>query len=319
MIFLARTFNLLLSAWAIYLAVKKIPVGKSILCVIALLPMTVQQIAACTYDALIIAVSVLYVSYCVFAIYSKRKLKRTEILVILITAVLLGMCKGGVYTPLYLLGIWAFIKKGYIGFPEKKAGEIAVCAVLVGIALAFAGGVIYLCMKPVDPHSLRGGFYTIEYLIQHPIETVRILENTLYQKSYDYLEQCIGRDLGSWQLSARFVTPVGYMLLIGAAVMCDERRPYIAGIQEKGVFLLSALLASGAVLMAMLTATPYGDKAVDGVQGRYFIPVLWLLLISIRKGKMVHKKKKYREIVMAGFILGICTVIQLVVNILNPV
>ena len=151
------------------------------------------------------------------------------------------------------------------------------------------------------------------------MEMIRILENTLYQKSYGYLEQCIGKDLGSWQLSARFVTPVGYMLLIGAAVICDGRRPYIARVQEKGVFILSVVLASGAVLVAMLTATPYGDKAVDGVQGRYFIPVLWLLLISFRKGKIVHKKKRYREIVMAGFVLGICTVIQLVIDVLNPI
>ncbi|MDD6070341.1 MAG: DUF2142 domain-containing protein, partial [Clostridiales bacterium] len=138
-IFLARTFNLLLAAWMIYQAVKKLPFGKSILCAVALLPLTIQEIASCSYDALIIAVSILYVSYCVFAIYSRKNLERADILVIVITAIMLGICKGGVYTPLYLLGIWILVKRGYIRLPQRKGAKVAGIAVAACLAL---GGII---------------------------------------------------------------------------------------------------------------------------------------------------------------------------------
>lgn len=320
MIYLGRTLTLILCTWLIYLGVKKIPFGKSVLCVIALLPITLQEIASFSYDALIIAISILYVSYCVFAIYSKRALNKSEFLVILISAIMLGACKGGVYTPLYLIGIWAFIKKGYIKFPENRKGEIVAWTILAGVVVIGIVGVVCICMKPIDPYSLRNRFYSIEYLIQHPIETIRIFENTLYQNTYYYFAECIGRDLGLLQISVRFITPIGYLLLIGAAVVCDEKHFYIANTQNKCIFLAAALLSAGAVMLAMLVSyTVFGHQKVEGAQGRYFIPILWPLLISVRRGGIVHKKKQYRKIVIGAYLMGICTVLQVVINALAGV
>lgn len=317
-IFLARTANLLVCAWMIYLGIKKLPFGKSILCVISLLPITLQEIASCSYDALIIGVSVLYVGYCVFAIYSRRKLEKKDILVILITAAMLGMCKGGVYTPLYLLGVWILIKRGYIRIPQSKRMRIAGWAAIAGAALTCILAVVYFLRQPIDVYNLRYTTYPLAYLIQHPIKTIRIFENTLYMSIYDYVVQCIGMEMGYFQISARFIAPIGYSILIGMAVLCDERHPYIVDKKEKGVFLASVIMSAGAILLAFfISYTIFGEEAIGGVQGRYFIPLLWLGLISIRGGRIVHRKKPYRKMVSMGYILGICTVLQIVINALG--
>lgn len=318
MIFLARTANLLLASFMICQAVKKIPFGKSVLCVVALLPITLQQAASCSYDALIIAVSLLYVSYCVFAMYSKRKLERAEALILIITAIMLGISKGGAYTPLYLLGFWMLIKRGYIRLPQKKEWKIAGIAALGVAAVAGVIAVVQVFRHPVDPYSLRNGFYPLNYLVQHPIETIRIFENTLYESLGDYITQCIGGGLGFLNISARFIVPLGYMILMGMAVIGDEKRLHVVNGQDKCVFLISALLCSGAILAAMLLGyTYYGRTAIRGVQGRYFIPVLWLFMISARSGRIVHKKKQYKKIVTAGYLLGVCTILQVAVNVLK--
>lgn len=320
MIYLARTANLLLVAWMIYQAVKKLPFGKSILCVIALLPITLQQIASCSYDALIIGVSILYVSYCVFAIYSKTKLEKTDILVILITAIMLGACKGGVYTPLYLLGIWILIKRGYIRFPQRREMKIVCIAVAVCIVLASIIGVVCVFKQSLDPYSLRNGYYPLAYLIQHPWETFRIVENTLYEGTYTYFRHLIGDGLGYFQVSLKFIIPIGYVLLLGKAVICSEKYPYTVDVPNKCVFLTAAALSFAAVHLAFLISyTVFGDKVIGGVQGRYFIPLLWLLLISLRSGRIVNKEKKYRKIVTMGYMLGIMSVMQVIIDVLGTV
>lgn len=318
MVYLARTVNLLFMAWMIYQALKKLPFGKSLFCVIALLPITLQQIASCSYDALIIGISFLYVSYCVFAIYSKAKLEKIDILVILITAVMLGMCKGGVYTPLYLLGVWAFIKRGYIDLPQKKGTQIACIAVAAGVILIGIIGVIFIIRQPLDAHSLRNGSYPLAYLIQHPWETFRILENSLYRSVHTYFNHLLGEGLGYFQIHLKFILPIGYIVLFATAMICNEKYPYTVNTPNKWVFLAAAGLSALAVNMAFLiTNTAFGDKVIGGVQGRYFMPVLWLLLISMRSGRVVNKRKRYGKIVTMGYALGIAAVMQVIIETLG--
>lgn len=315
MIFFARTANLLLASWLLYQALKKLPFGKSVLCVVVLLPLTLQEIASCSYDCLIIAVSILYVSYCVFAIYSKDKLRRSEILVILITAIMLGLCKGGVYTPLYILALWVLKKRGYIRLPQKKVWKAAGIGVILIAGGAVITALVSMLRTPVEIHSLRNGYYPLAYLLQHPIETFRIAENTLYQGINSYLTQFIGNGLGSFQIGIKFIVPTGYIWLVGEAVISDEKHSYIVDAQNKILFLTAALLSAGAIHLAMLLAlTNFGNPMILGVQARYFIPVLWLILISLRCGKVIHKKKAYRRIVWSGYILGICTVLQIMIE-----
>lgn len=318
MVYLARTVNLLFMAWMIYQALKKLPFGKSLLCAITLLPITLQQIASCSYDALIIGVSFLYVSYCVFAIYSREKLEKKDILVILLTAVMLGMCKGGVYTPLYLLAVWAFIKRGYIDLPQKKGTKIVCIGAAGGLILAGIVVLVFIIGQPLNPYSLRNSPYPLAYLFQHPWETFRILENSIYRSINTYFNHLLGEGLGYFQVHLKFILPIGYIVLFAMALICSEKYPYTVDTSNKWVFLTAAGLSALAVNMAFLiTNTAFGDKVIGGVQGRYFMPVLWLLLISMRSGRIVNRKKRYRKIVTIGYALGIAAVMQIIIETLG--
>lgn len=317
MVYLARTANLLFAALMIYLAVKKIPYGKSILCMIALLPITLQEIASCSYDALIIPISMLYVSYCVFAIHSKEKLERIDVLVILITAIMLGICKGKVYTTLYLLGLWVLVKRGYIRLPQKKVTRMVGIAFVFIIVLVGIIGGMHIYRQPVDVDRLVGGNYSLAYLFQHPWITLRIIENSLYTNTYYYLEQLFGKGMGSLQISVKFIVPIGYMILLERAVICSENS-YIPNVLDKCVFMMTAIAVIAAILTAFLTVTSFGDNSIWGVQGRYFLPIVWLFLICFRRTNVVYKNKNYTGFVLMGYILGVCTVLQIIISAFNP-
>lgn len=319
MIFLIRTVNLLLAAGLIYLAVKKLPFGKSVLCMIALLPITVQQLAACSYDALIIPISMLYVSYCVFAIYSQSRLERTDVLIIIITAIMLGICKGGVYTPLYLLMIWIMIKKGYFGFLQTKGVKIAGIVLVVGVLIASIIGWLYIYRLPEDSLLPQNEGLSLLFLLRYPFHTMRIIENSLYKDTYEHFQHFFGGCLGSTQLSTKFIVPIGYMILLGRSVLNSEKYPYIPNISDKCVFMISAGLSFAAVHAAfLLEMTYFISNSIRGIQGRYYLPVLWLFLICFRTGNVIDKNKKYAEMILAGYLLGVCTVLQIVIGAVNP-
>lgn len=318
MVYLARTANLLFAALMIYLAVKKIPYGKSILCMIALLPITLQEIASCSYDALIIPISMLYVSYCVFAIHSKEKLERIDVLVILITVVMLGICKGRVYTTLYFLGLWVLVKRGYIRLPQKKVTRMVGIALVFIMVLVGIIGVMHIYRQPVDVNSLmEGGNYSLAYLFQHPWITLRIIENSIYKNTYYHLEQLFGKGMGSLQISVKFIVPIGYMILLERAVICSENS-YIPNVLDKCVFMMTAIAVIAAILTAFLTVTSFGDNSIWGVQGRYFLPMAWLFLICFRRTNVVYKNKNYTGLILMGYLLGVCTVLQIVISAFNP-
>lgn len=318
MIYMARTANLLFSAWLLYLSIKKLPFGKSILGAIMLLPVAIQELASCSYDSLIIAITALYVSYCVYGIYSEMQLTRKDIFIIIITMIMIGICKGGVYAPLYLLSVWLVVKKGYTRWKHKKELRIVASVGICFIILLGIFGIIYIFMQPAITPHLNNGYYTPVYLIQHPFETIRLFEKSFYRDTHHYIGQLIGGKLGSLQISAEFLVPVGYLLLLGLTVIADGESPYRIRPTQRVILLATAVITCVAIAVAFLLSYPtFKTKTIGGMQGRYFIPALWLLLISFRSSNIIYKKKQYLTMIKAGYILGIGTVLQVVINTLT--
>ena len=59
-LYLGRFFNLIAFLSIVYLAIKKMPIGKVTMFIVALLPMTLQQATSFSYDAIINALAFLY-------------------------------------------------------------------------------------------------------------------------------------------------------------------------------------------------------------------------------------------------------------------
>lgn len=317
-IFLARMFNFLISFWMIYCALRKIPVGKSIVCMLVLLPVSIQELASCSYDALTLAIALLFTAYSVSIIYKEAKISYEEILILLFAGLTLPLCKGGAYIPLYLLLSLVVTQNKFV---KERKREILI----IGIPLiAFIGITVFIkVIYPMlnystDPYILRNGTYRLGYLLQHLGETFRIIENTVYHNIDHYIQTIVGEGMGSLQVSVSFLTQVCYIGLLIASVISDERRTNVIKVKQKILFLVAAILSIGMFMAALLLySTKFGIGEVSGVQGRYFLPILWLILICFRQGKIIYKKKPYRQLITAGYVLGICTVLQILIEVLR--
>ena len=66
-------------------------------------------------------------------------------------------------------------------------------------------------------------------------------------------------------------------------------------------------------MLAMAFAfTPVGWPTIEGVQGRYFLPVLILLIIFVRNKKIIFKKNYDRYYIIWVIILQGITIINIV-------
>ncbi len=99
---LGRMINLLVYLLATGLALFMIPYGKNMLALVMLLPISMQQAASTSYDAILNSMIFLFIALCLRAA-GKAGISRAYGLVLGLFCVFITLSKGAVYTPLLLL------------------------------------------------------------------------------------------------------------------------------------------------------------------------------------------------------------------------
>lgn len=291
--FMGRVFNFAFFAVLVYFAVRMIPVGKRIMMVVALLPMTLHVAGSYSYDAGIIGLSFLLTALCLKAIYGSGQINVGLCAGIVGVALLLAPCK-----VLYALIAFLVILVPSERFSTKRNAVLFKLIVLGGAALAvmvfrFAS---LAQLSGIDPSgstlagcdyrgSESGHFYTLASMLGDPLNTVLIFLRTLDDLGGFYLNTLVGGSLGWFQ--ANLGAPLYATIPFGMAVLLSSFRSP----EDKRVLpsshrlLFSAVFCVGvlAVMTSMLLGWTFDTEIViQGVQGRYFLPLLPLLLLGIR-------------------------------------
>lgn len=312
---LGRMFSLLAAALLMYFGVKKLPFGKSVFYVIALLPITLQEVMSFSYDAFLIGSSFLFAGYLLYWFHAPERLTVREMAVLLAATMLLGLSKAGVYLPLTLLPIATVYM--------KQNGNIR-CRIITAVWMTGSIGLCYLVQYPTI--LMRTGIvaraasrttaavqnYQIKTLIKDPVTLFRILENTFAEKSDIYLRGILGGKLGWLNITIPWHVCLAFTVLLLLAVIPGKDENYIRNTYRKVGIWVTSILSAGLILASMLIAvTPDDSKWIQGVQGRYFLPFLGLALLAIPTGNIRKAKKKAENDILAGSILQIFVIAQI--------
>ena len=93
------------------------------------------------------------------------------------------------------------------------------------------------------------------------------------------------------------------------AVVDNNELPKNMGIKNKIYLLFCVLLSWGLVITSLyITFTPVGSLTISGVQGRYFAPLLFPLLLLFKTNKI---KNTFKEVHINGFVICLCTFLLL--------
>lgn len=320
MLMLARWCNLAFFALCVWWCMKKLPFGKMALAVIALFPMTIQQCNSFSYDAVITSVLFLFSTYIISMTYEEKPLKMTDVGILAVLSALLVYGKSGVYLPICFAALM---------IPTKKFGNIwkkfGVTGAFVGIGLLSyinrnSGTVTQVIQTTAETSAVGNAAgnavnmgYTLGYFLQNPWKLIQMLANTVADKSEFYLESIVGQKMGWIEVEISRIVVIGFIVLFVFAMLKVRGDKQYVTVGQKWWISIVCLLSVGMILMGMLlTWTPYGYVSVEGVQGRYFTPLLLLASLLGRNGSILLNENKDRAIFAGGMFLQLLTIIYMI-------
>lgn len=299
---LGRLLNLILFLVAAYYAIKWIPFAKGAVLVWACLPITMQQAASFSYDAGLLALSILVIAKTLKIAYAQEEERKGRIwdyTVLGCSMLLLLPCKGYSLIPLVALPcmlIPRFIRANRDVFaawrkkwkPWMKVLLIAVCAVAaLGICYA-AVRVVHGWLLPENINNRHLDWseengYTMGYLLKNPIYIVELLLNTMMYKFDVYLSQMLGGSLGWFTIQIPYVIVLGFLVVMVYAALRKEKEPQLIPVGERTwMWMVVAGVCALSMAAMLFYWTPISYRTIEGVQGRYFLPVLPLALVALR-------------------------------------
>lgn len=299
LLYMGRLFHLLLFVAVMYLAIRMLPFGKEVMFGVSLLPMTIHLSSSYSYDVLIISGVCFLTSYCLYLAYEAEQVRKRDVLVLAVTMAVVGPCKL-VYTVFMGLCLLIPVKK----FGSWKQWFLSAGCVLTawGIAMVLVNGQTVASYATETENYIdwagEAG-YSLTLLLHQPVRTLQMIYQTIVWQAEYYHQTMIGAYLGHVDL----VLDVPYVIVMfftAGLLMLAFRKPgetqKLTGGKRIWCWILCAA-CTGALLLSMFLAwTPVSSKVICGVQGRYFLPFLPLVLMACKNDTIVLTKNMDRSI-----------------------
>lgn len=288
-LWLARIINLLCYIALVFLAIKIMPFErwKTIIMIIALFPMSMNLATTVSPDTIIIGSTLLAISYVYYLKVVAEKITLKNIILLGILFMIPTVCKI-VYFPLCFL-IFILPKEKF----ENKVKRILYYVLTILIVFGTYLSLNKLVSEGDYAIAIRTNMteqilFTISDLSRDCITAI----NTFYSESSLYFFEMIG----GWN-TINIVSVVIFIILLLA--MFDEEKEvkqYVLDKKEKIIFIIIISIEILGVIAAMyLGWTQAKQTVVEGIQGRYLLPVIPLICMLASK-KKIDCKMKNKEI-----------------------
>lgn len=289
-----RITNLLVACLLTFYAIKKIPVLKWTLVLIALFPMVVAQYSSLSADALTISIIFVYISLILdITIKSMQNpfiIPYRELISIVIIGLILSLSKQSYFIILFLIYLlpvsgFKFRWKGYLFYTS-------IFLVLTILPSLLWNQFAKDYLNYGDPNYLNN---RISYILNKPFDYAYLLVFDFYKTNgFYYFDSAFGR-LG-WInifMSFLFHTIPYYVLTILSALVNWKHT-----INFKTKIFLSLIITANVSFIATMLFLTWSRTftSLDGIQGRYLIPFLLLfaLMLSNKNFHYINKNNNYK-------------------------
>lgn len=281
-IYIAKLCNFIVFVLGGYYAIKKIPFGKYILMVSMFLPIVLQQAVSLSADSIINTVLFIYIAYTISLVFQKEKITRKQQVLYSLLIVFVALAKMA-YIPLIGVGFLLIFTKN---MTKKEKITIlgigtVICIALVAINYVYTSDLKNPSAEVYYEQANVNGIEQIKFILKNPIGFLHVLKNTFLIQGPNYMYQAIGSQLG-WldiNVSQTIITAFMFILIFSAMIECNKNS---FSAKQRVYVLLVGIATILLIIVAMyITWTTVGLPYTNGVQGRYFIPVIPLLLLCI--------------------------------------
>lgn len=319
--YLARLFNSVFYVFTVYWSIKIIPFGKKLIYALAMLPMALSLATGVSYDGIINAFAFMFIAYVLHIAYDEEKVKYGDIIILSTISMLLFSSKSGVYSPMLLMLLIIPIKrfentKEYI----RKIGGISLISILF-YCIINLNRIVKILGADRTAIANRVNFetYPVSFIFTNFGEFFAMICRTIDTKLEFYVNNVIGNMLGYFETNNTIITmPIVYsfmIIILLTTLKNKDEKQYITK-RSKAICLISSSASIGCVVIALFAiATVTGLNWIYGIQGRYFLPIIPMILICLRNSTVVLDKNIDKEIMMTIIFLDVLTILNLLINI----
>ncbi len=276
------------------ISIKLVPNKKTFFLILCLLPVNIFSAVCISGDTVTNAVCTLFIALIYRKVYLKEKINKKEKFLLLILCCMIALCKI-VYLPFVMIIL--LLKEE--NFENKKELKKFV---IITIALSVIVGLSWLVIGSMNlVNSNASSTEQLKFILSNPLEYCMIIMRTLTQKGAQYIYQlCTGDEL-MCHAKTTIYPIVSYIvsicLLMSLFVNEDSKALEINTLRKVWTMLImfgTSLLIITAIYIQWTSLAgigKIGNEIILGIQGRYFIPVVALMIFAFNKTRLETDKK----------------------------
>lgn len=287
---LSRIFGFL--TWLIICAyaIKIMPYKKEYFLILALLPGNLTSAVTLSADTILNSTVFLMIAKIMQIIEKNENINIKDYFILLITSIIIGQCKMA-YLPLIFSCLLIPMNK-YKSKKDYIFGNVLI------IGLSFLGTYIWLKAAAAQHYCLGEENLQEKWILNNPFKYVIIIFRTMIES---FPQLFYGISAGNSMYLARVHVPdiisLGLMMCLIISLFLNENKSKINDLRRFFVLLLKLCIFLLIVTSMYISATviihkEIGTRIIEGLQGRYFIPILALSTVIFRK-KLFNIQEKY--------------------------
>lgn len=312
LIILGRLFNLIFFVGITMLGLKILPERKLFASAVLLSPVVMSGATTLSSDGFTYALIFLFVAYVLNFIKTKKKISVGNRIILSLLAIFISVCKI-VYLPLLLL---LFLIPDICYKNKKEKWIFNIILFILGIFISLLW--MHLVQGIFDSYYVNAELQK-RFVFTNLFEYIFILIRTyMYEFTMLINNLFFGSQLYHGQLNVYSFLSLAYFILV-FLIFINEKSTINISKNSKIIVIFIILLVAGLIPSALYlqhTATWYeiGKEVVTGMQGRYYIPILFLLLFLIGSNKLnkIDEKLFFNCIILLQFTCFLTMLVQFV-------
>lgn len=297
----------------IYYAIKFIPYGKGVLAFISLLPMALQERASLSVDAITYAALAAMLAFCLYMRQNRVKMSGREIALMYLFTALTASCKV-VYFPLAFL---------LVLIPDENFGNKKRGLLLKGVGiletLALSAGWLLIAKNYLgDTRAGGDAAEKLGFIFHSPGRFIYILFKTFWKNEEGLVWEMLGSKLGSLNIIINAMLLLLILILFFKVYYKEKlRREAPDYLAEAALLFLSLgmILLIAVSLYLQWTDIGASTYSIEGLQGRYFLPVLPVIccgFLSTKAKRQAGSDTECRSGLLGLYVVNLLVLIDVI-------
>lgn len=305
----ARLISMLVVILIMYFNIKRLKVGQLLFAIVTLSPVIINQSASLSYDATSYIVTSYLLMLIINSVYERKLTKRTIKELILATLLTILFAKRNFYLLLLVPPALVLYCDNEVSILQKIKEKIVfiwnkICSLKTSIKVLLVASIILVCTAGFSYVSASHGGLVHVFM--------RMVRTFIYNDGGDGRDPSMGLLVAPYQ-EFNFVPKWEYGLwLIMMVLIYISESAFVNKLSMSIFALLIFILNLFGVYYGFLDFDGAITGAISGAQGRYFTPMLPILLIFFGYDKFKMKLQRSRYFLVSVFGIAIFSNLHLI-------